>query len=147
MSSTFVKTTPRVEAIALTSDPKISIGIGEKGSLVIYGLGRFPVSLYPDQYDRLTKAEVIEETKLFIMEHEGQFGERKQAVTKSDRIELMPLTPENTTLLDGHISKLKAAGDHDGALKYNTIKQLAARQGGKLGVDDLMEVYQLKAKQ
>lgn len=32
---------------------KISMKVGEKGGLSVYGLGRFPVSLYRSQWERL----------------------------------------------------------------------------------------------
>src|SRR5271156_6665223 len=33
--------------------------VGEKGSVSVYGLGRFPVTLYYEQWDRLLKAAVV----------------------------------------------------------------------------------------
>jgi hypothetical protein len=41
--------------ISKTFDDKLTVKIGEKGNLVIYGLGRFPVSLYASQAARLGK--------------------------------------------------------------------------------------------
>lgn len=36
-------------------DAGITCKVGEKGNLCIYGLGRFPVSLYASQFDKLAK--------------------------------------------------------------------------------------------
>ena len=43
---------------------KMSIKIGEKGGLCVYGLGRYPVSLYRGQWERLIA--FIPEVSAFI---------------------------------------------------------------------------------
>ena len=45
----------------------ISIRVSEKGALSVYGLGRFPVTLYREQWERLLAAS--EEIKAFIAEN------------------------------------------------------------------------------
>jgi hypothetical protein len=42
-----------VAAQSTGSAPGITFKIGEKGGVSIYGLGKFPVSLYPEQVDRV----------------------------------------------------------------------------------------------
>jgi hypothetical protein len=42
----------------------LSFKVSEKGALSVYGLGRFPVSLYRGQWERLI--EVIPQIKAFI---------------------------------------------------------------------------------
>ena len=45
------------EALALANKPKaITLKVSEKGALSIYGLGRFPVTLYRGQMERLIGA-------------------------------------------------------------------------------------------
>ena len=40
--------------LALANKPKaITMKVGEKGGLSIYGLGRFPITLYRSQWERL----------------------------------------------------------------------------------------------
>jgi hypothetical protein len=46
----------------------ISIKISEKGGLSVYGLGRFPVTLYKEQWIRLLS--IADEIKMFISENE-----------------------------------------------------------------------------
>jgi len=42
------------EALAKANQPKaISMKVGEKGGLSVYGLGRFPITLYRSQWERL----------------------------------------------------------------------------------------------
>ena len=47
-----------------------SIRVSEKGGVSIYGLGRFPVTLYKGQWLRLL--DMAEEIRAFIREHETQ---------------------------------------------------------------------------
>lgn len=41
------------EALKKTKEKGLSMKIGEKGGLSVYGLGRFPVTLYKEQWIRL----------------------------------------------------------------------------------------------
>ena len=50
----------RLKAAAKGEKP-IRFGVGEKGTICIYGLGRYPVSLYPDQISRLFTPEMVKE--------------------------------------------------------------------------------------
>lgn len=44
----------QAEALALANKPKaITMKVGEKGGLSVYGLGRFPITLYRSQWERL----------------------------------------------------------------------------------------------
>jgi hypothetical protein len=46
----------------------ISLRVSEKGGLSVYGLGRFPVTLYKEQWLKLI--EMADEIRTFIREHE-----------------------------------------------------------------------------
>lgn len=55
------------------SQPKpkaISFKVSEKGALSVYGLGRFPVTLYRSQWNRLL--DKADDIKLFIIENQTQ---------------------------------------------------------------------------
>jgi hypothetical protein len=41
------------EALKKTKEKGLTLKIGEKGGLSVYGLGRFPVTLYKEQWIRL----------------------------------------------------------------------------------------------
>jgi hypothetical protein len=45
---------------------KISFKVSEKGALSAYGLGRFPVTLYRTQWERLLSADTVTALKAFI---------------------------------------------------------------------------------
>ena len=52
--------------------PKVRLKVSEKGALSIYGLGRFPTTLYPEQMTKLL--DHADEIKAFIVEHKGEFS-------------------------------------------------------------------------
>jgi hypothetical protein len=52
------------EALKKTKEKGLSLKIGEKGGLSVYGLGRFPVTLYKEQWGRLLA--MADEIKAFI---------------------------------------------------------------------------------
>jgi hypothetical protein len=62
----------RAENAALKGQARtgMSLRVSDKGGASVYGLGRFPVTLYKEQWLRLL--EVADEIRAFIREHEGQ---------------------------------------------------------------------------
>ena len=48
---------------------ELRLKISEKGGLSVYGLGRFPVTLYKEQWTRLLNH--VDEIKTFLQEHDG----------------------------------------------------------------------------
>ncbi len=48
----------------------ISMKVSEKGAVSVYGLGRFPVTLYQEQWQKLLGA--ADDIKSFIEENRGQ---------------------------------------------------------------------------
>lgn len=46
----------QIEAMRQASQSKLSFKVTEKGACSVYGLGRFPVTLYASQWDRLIEA-------------------------------------------------------------------------------------------
>ena len=47
-----------------------SIKVSEKGGVSVYGLGRFPVTLYQEQWNKLL--DMTDELRTFIRDHQGQ---------------------------------------------------------------------------
>ena len=58
------------EALKRRSSKGVSIKVSEKGGVSVYGLGRFPVTLYKEQWLRLL--DVADDIRSFIRENEGQ---------------------------------------------------------------------------
>ena len=52
----------------------LSMKIGEKGGLSVYGLGRFPVTLYKEQWLRLL--EMSDEIRAFIQANQDKLKSR-----------------------------------------------------------------------
>ncbi len=50
--------------------PGISLKVSAKGALSVYGLGRFPVTLYKEQWRRLLTAS--DEIRAFLEQHDSE---------------------------------------------------------------------------
>ncbi len=57
--------------------PKLSFKVSEKGALSVYGLGRFPVTLYKKQWLKLI--EVVVDITAFIKLHNNELKDAKTA--------------------------------------------------------------------
>jgi hypothetical protein len=53
---------------------RISLKVSEKGAVSVYGLGRFPVTLYKEQWLKLL--EIVDDLRAFITEHEAELKAR-----------------------------------------------------------------------
>jgi hypothetical protein len=58
------------EALKAKSKGSTSIRVSEKGGVSVYGLGRFPVTLYKEQWQKLLA--MAEDIKRFIAENESR---------------------------------------------------------------------------
>ncbi len=58
------------EALKRSSSKGLSLRVSEKGAVSVYGLGRFPVTLYKEQWLRLL--DMSEDIRLFIKQNEAQ---------------------------------------------------------------------------
>ena len=68
---TYEELKAKLAALETKSAPKeITFKVSDKGGVSVYGLGRFPVTLYYEQWDRLLgKAEVL---RAFIEENKSK---------------------------------------------------------------------------
>jgi hypothetical protein len=55
----------------------VSLKVSEKGGVSVYGLGRFPVTLYKEQWTKLLA--MADEIRDFIKEHEAQLKAKPEA--------------------------------------------------------------------
>ncbi len=65
------------EALKRTSSKGLSLRISEKGGVSIYGLGRFPVTLYKEQWLRLL--DMADDIRTFIKANESHLKSKEQA--------------------------------------------------------------------
>lgn len=57
-------------ALKKTSARGLSLKVSEKGALSVYGLGRFPVTLYKEQWNKLL--ELAEDIRAFLKANDAQ---------------------------------------------------------------------------
>jgi len=48
----------------------VSLKVSEKGGVSVYGMGRFPVTLYKEQWTKLL--DMADEIRAFIRDHESE---------------------------------------------------------------------------
>jgi hypothetical protein len=53
----------------------ISMKVSEKGALSVYGMGRFPVTLYREQWEKLMA--MSDDIKTFIKDNEGSLKKKE----------------------------------------------------------------------
>jgi hypothetical protein len=58
------------EALKARSRRGITLKVSEKGGVSVYGLGRFPVTLYKEQWTKLL--DLADDIRAFIRENEAQ---------------------------------------------------------------------------
>jgi len=62
-------------ALKARSGKRISLKVSEKGAVSVYGLGRFPVTLYQEQWLKLL--DVAEDVRAFIRENQGTLKKKE----------------------------------------------------------------------
>jgi hypothetical protein len=55
----------------------VSLKVSEKGGVSVYGLGRFPVTLYKEQWTKLLA--MTDEIRAFIKEHDAELKAKPEA--------------------------------------------------------------------
>ena len=62
------------ESLKARRSGALSMKVSEKGGLSVYGLGRFPVTLYQEQWLKLL--DLGDQIRAFIREHQGELKKR-----------------------------------------------------------------------
>jgi hypothetical protein len=63
------------EALKKGTSPGVRMKVSEKGAVSIYGMGRFPVTLYKEQWLKLL--DMSDEIRAFIAENEAQLKSKE----------------------------------------------------------------------
>ena len=58
------------QALKTTSAKGISLKVSEKGGLSVYGLGRFPITLYKEQWTKLL--DMADDIRAFLKANDAQ---------------------------------------------------------------------------
>jgi len=73
------------QALKKTSSRGLSLRVSEKGGLSVYGLGRFPVTLYKEQWVKLL--DMADDIRAFLKANEAQLKSKEGAAPSGDRSE------------------------------------------------------------
>jgi hypothetical protein len=76
LKSQIERLTAENEALKRASSKGLSMKVSEKGALSVYGLGRFPVTLYKEQWLRLL--DMTEDIRGFIKQNEIELKSKGQ---------------------------------------------------------------------
>jgi hypothetical protein len=63
------------ESLKARGSKGVSMKVSEKGGMSVYGLGRFPVTLYQEQWLKLL--DMADEIRAFIKENEGRLKKKE----------------------------------------------------------------------
>jgi hypothetical protein len=69
-------------ALKKTSAKGLSLKVSEKGALSVYGLGRFPVTLYKEQWNKLL--DMADDIRAFITANDAQLKTKDTAGASKD---------------------------------------------------------------
>ena len=64
------------EALKKPGRGQLSIRVSEKGGVSVYGLGRFPVTLYKEQWEKLLAA--ADQIRSFVQENDHLLKKKEQ---------------------------------------------------------------------
>jgi hypothetical protein len=62
------------ESLKARGSKAVSMKVSEKGGVSVYGLGRFPVTLYQEQWLKLL--DIADDIRTFIQKNEGQLKKK-----------------------------------------------------------------------
>jgi hypothetical protein len=63
------------EALKASNSRGVSLKVSEKGAVSVYGMGRFPVTLYQEQWLKLL--DMNEQIRTFIKDNEGKLKKKE----------------------------------------------------------------------
>lgn len=63
------------ESLKKSTARGVSMKVSEKGGLSVYGLGRFPITLYKEQWTRLL--DMSEDIRRFLKDHDAELKSRQ----------------------------------------------------------------------
>lgn len=70
------------QALKKTSSRGLSLRVSEKGGLSVYGLGRFPVTLYKEQWIKLL--DMADDIRAFLKANEAQLKSKDGAAPAAE---------------------------------------------------------------
>jgi hypothetical protein len=71
------------DALKKRSERSVSMKVSEKGGLSVYGLGRFPVTLYKEQWTKLL--DMADDIRKFLKDNDTQLKAKESPPQQSAR--------------------------------------------------------------
>ena len=99
--------------------PSLSMKVSAKGGVSVYGLGRFPVTLYREQWERLLA--IAEDIASFLIDHESELSSKDNPVVEQ--------ASKQTARQAKAIAELMAE-DGESLSKSDVLAMLAAQAEG-----------------
>jgi hypothetical protein len=132
---------------ALSTDEGLQVAVGEKGAVSVYGIGRFPVTLYAPTWQRLfagcedttgPAAEILQ----FIAENQQHLAPPPDASRGAKpKTETFSLSADKTIaigVIADRMAGSELVGDRKFAAKLMSIKATAEMSGGKVTYEQLV---------
>jgi hypothetical protein len=69
-------------ALKARSAKGLTFKVSEKGAVSVYGLGRFPVTLYKEQWGKLL--DMVEDLRTFIRDNDAQLKTKEEKTTSRE---------------------------------------------------------------
>ena len=66
----------QIEALRLSKQGKLTLKVSEKGALSVYGMGRWPVTLYKSQWQRLLAT--VPQIEAFLEAHAADLADKAE---------------------------------------------------------------------
>ncbi len=64
------------ETLKQKTERGVSLKVSAKGAVSLYGLGRFPVTIYKEQWTRVL--DIADDIRAFIVEHDGELKTKEK---------------------------------------------------------------------
>lgn len=64
------------EALKASKSRRLELRVSQKGGVSLYGLGRWPVTLYKEQWLRVL--DMADEIRAFIVEHDAELAKKER---------------------------------------------------------------------
>jgi len=142
------KSVPRTEKFISSLNNDIQWCVGEKGGITVYLGGRFPVTLYRDQWERLFEGVDMDGTSVpaeiiaFAEEHKSLLATRDSktiAAEDDGKLEMLTLNNKDLAYLTAYTEEI-ASTQPVRAAKLMSLKIVADMNKGKIPRHDGLDV-------
>jgi hypothetical protein len=109
----------RTQKTVSTANPNLQYAISEKGAVSVYGMGRWPVTLYRSQWQELfagcdeNTPSVWQDLYLFMDANEDLLADDKPTTKNGaeEKVELYPLAESEAAILNSEANRLIGTGE------------------------------------